>query len=441
MRERRSVFLLGLALITLSANSFFLVRLSWLFIPALIVMFFTVNVIPSLSVADDMGTRIRLCWHGVSVLKLFEYVLPISLLIHIILAVVWIPENWGLLLWSMLYCYLVLNFFFWNGMIFMYLCSVQLGVKQRVLGLVCGMIPVLNLVMLDRMLKYTTIEVRFETEKRALNKSREGKNICKTKYPLFMVHGIFFRDSERLNYWGRVPAELEKNGATIYYGNHHSASSVEESAFELAERVKNIIRETGCEKLNVIAHSKGGLDMRYALKNCGISQYVASMVTVNTPHRGCRFADYLLEKAPVKVRDSVANAYNATFRKLGDTDPDFLKAARDLTSEVCIKRDGELSVPEDIYTCSIGSKLKKATNGKFPLNITYPLVNLFDGANDGLVGEDSFKWGDNYIFLEPRGSRGISHGDMIDLNRENIEGFDVREFYVGLVSDLRKRGL
>ena len=29
---------------------------------------------------------------------------------------------------------------------------------------------------------------------------------------------------------------------------------------------------------------------------------------------------------------------------------------------------------------------------------------------------------------------------MIDLNRENIQGFDVREFYVGLVSGLRERG-
>ena len=37
--------------------------------------------------------------------------------------------------------------------------------------------------------------------------------------------------------------------------------------------------------------------------------------------------------------------------------------------------------------------------------------------------------------------RGISHGDMIDLNRENIEGFDVREFYVGLVSELKAKGL
>ena len=67
-------------------------------------------------------------------------------------------------------------------------------------------------------------------------------------------------------------------------------------------------------------------------------------------------------------------------------------------------------------------------------------MNLFDGANDGLVGEESFKWGDKYTFLEPKGDRGISHADMIDLNRENLPDFDVREFYVKLVSDLKNKG-
>ena len=35
---------------------------------------------------------------------------------------------------------------------------------------------------------------------------------------------------------------------------------------------------------------------------------------------------------------------------------------------------------------------------------------------------------------------GAEYGDMVDLNRENIRGFDVREFYVGLVAALRERG-
>ena len=30
---------------------------------------------------------------------------------------------------------------------------------------------------------------------------------------------------------------------------------------------------------------------------------------------------------------------------------------------------------------------------------------------------------------------------MIDLNRENIDGFDIREFYINLVHGLKERGL
>ena len=30
---------------------------------------------------------------------------------------------------------------------------------------------------------------------------------------------------------------------------------------------------------------------------------------------------------------------------------------------------------------------------------------------------------------------------MVDLNRENIQGFDVREFYVKLAADLKRRGI
>ncbi|HAB93977.1 MAG TPA: triacylglycerol lipase, partial [Lachnospiraceae bacterium] len=69
------------------------------------------------------------------------------------------------------------------------------------------------------------------------------------------------------------------------------------------------------------------------------------------------------------------------------------------------------------------------------------LVKYFDGENDGLVGVDSFEWGSSLRMLRNEESdRGISHGDMIDLNRENIKGLDIREFYVGLVSELREKG-
>jgi triacylglycerol lipase len=100
-----------------------------------------------------------------------------------------------------------------------------------------------------------------------------------------------------------------------------------------------------------------------------------------------------------------------------------------------------MPTPEGVYTQSVGTVLKKATSGKFPLNFSYHLVKYFSGENDGLVSEDSFSFGEKYILLRPQGKRGISHGDIIDLNRENIENFDVREFYVNIVNELKTKGL
>ena len=234
---------------------------------------------------------------------------------------------------------------------------------------------------------------------------------------------------------------MENNGATVFYGEHPSALSVENSAKALCARIREIVRETGCEKLNIIAHSKGGLDCRYAIAELGIAPLVASLTTVNTPHRGCLFADNLLTRAPAGLKDTVARTYNAAFTRLGDKAPDFMAAVQDLTHAACVERDERFPKPEGILCQSIGSRLNRAGSGKFPLNLSYHLVKRHDGRNDGLVGEDSFAWGDSYTLLTVKGRRGISHADMIDLCRENIPEFDVREFYVSLVSDLKARGL
>lgn len=93
-----------------------------------------------------------------------------------------------------------------------------------------------------------------------------------------------------------------------------------------------------------------------------------------------------------------------------------------------------------MYYQSVGSKLNRASGGRFPLNFSHRLVEVFDGPNDGLVAETSFPWGETFQMLTVEGKRGISHGDMIDLNREDIPGFDVREFYVELVKGLKSRG-
>ena len=112
-----------------------------------------------------------------------------------------------------------------------------------------------------------------------------------------------------------------------------------------------------------------------------------------------------------------------------------------MTANACQKLNEECIAVPNIYCQSVGSKINKRSKGKFPLNFTYKLVNLFDGANDGLVGEKSFWWGEKKIFISGNNKNGISHADVIDLTRKNLTDFDVMEFYVQLVYELKLKGL
>lgn len=329
---------------------------------------------------------------------------------------------------------------FWNGIIRVYLTSVQLRIKHRVLGLVFGWLLPANLVMLMIIYIKTRNEAITETARMELDRRRHDRQICATKYPILFVHGVFFRDSRLLNYWGRIPAALKENGAKIYYGEMQSALSVEDSAKELAERIEEIVSRTGCGKLNIIAHSKGGLDSRYAISKLGCDKYVASLTTINTPHKGCLFAEYLLGACKPRIKNFIERVYNKVFYTIGDDSPDFMAAVKCLTNSYCEQFNEEVKDSPDVMYQSFGSKATNRRSGRFPLNFSYPVVKKYDGDNDGLVALSSAPWGESFTPLYPEGRRGITHADMIDLNRVDIKGFDVREFYVQMVSELRERG-
>ena len=378
--------------------------------------------------------RFKLLQKGTTLLKIFFA----SIFMDLCLAGVFFFNKH--IIWPLVIVLAVSEFLiFWTGIILTYSSSVQLGIKTRVWGIVLGWVPVANLVMLFKIINICDMEIKTEKALIERDKDRENDLICKTKYPILLVHGVFFRDSEHLNYWGRIPKELQKNGAVIYYGEHNSADSVENSAKELEQRISKILEESGSEKVNIIAHSKGGLDSRAVINRMG--DKIASLTTINTPHRGCEFADYFLSKIPDNAQKAIADKYNTVASELGDKNPDFLSAVYDLTASECKKRNEILKDNPNVYYQSVGSALQKATSGKFPLNFTYNLVKHFDGENDGLVGINSFAWGEKFTLLRNEmTTRGISHADVIDLNRENINGFDVREFYVQLVYDLKKKG-
>ena len=380
--------------------------------------------------------NLNLLKKGTILLKIFIF----SLFLDILFIIYFIVNN-SVSIPLIIILAIVEFFIFWTGIILTYISSVQLGIKTRVLGVICGWIPIINLIMLFKIVQICTKEYKFETALMKKDVSRKDEQLCKTKYPILFVHGVFFRDSEHLNYWGRIPKELEINGATVFYGNHNSANAISDSAIELERRILEIVEQTGCEKVNIIAHSKGGLDSRAAIANTTAGKYVASLTTINTPHRGCEFADYFLEKIPKDAQLKIAKQYNQIASKLGDVNPDFMSAVKDLRASSCKEFNKNILNSPDVYYQSVGSVLKKATSGRFPLNLTYNIVKIFDGENDGLVGIDSFEWGSKcQILRNNKTERGISHADVIDLNRDNIDGFDVREFYVQLVNELKEKG-
>ena len=62
--------------------------------------------------------------------------------------------------------------------------------------------PIVNLVVLNHLIHLASEEAVFENQKMRSNQERVKDKICDTRYPILMVHGVFFRDFRYFNYWG-----------------------------------------------------------------------------------------------------------------------------------------------------------------------------------------------------------------------------------------------
>jgi triacylglycerol lipase len=327
------------------------------------------------------------------------------------------------------------------GLIRIYTASSNFGVVKRVLFVVLWWLPGFDFVMLLHVCMIARFEARLAIKRFRRDEMRKETAVCKTRYPILLVHGIFFRDWEKFNYWGRIPEALIANGATIFYGMQQSSESVEISAEELKRRIMQVIEETGCEKVNIIAHSKGGLDARYAISRLGMDAYVASLTTVNTPHRGCKFAGRALRMLPDKPVAVVGDQYNKLFMRLGDKAPDFTAGINELTTEKCAELNEIMTDRPGVLYQSVGSAMSAPGSATMPLSLVYRIIKLVEGENDGLVSTTSMKWGDYRGTIKVKGKKGVSHADVIDLFRYDIKGFDVLEYYVQLVRELKEKGL
>ena len=97
-------------------------------------------------------------------------------------------------------------------------------------------IPAVNLLVLLHAMRLVHEEYDFECYKESVRRVRAESDLCSTKYPLLLVHGVGFRDLRYFNYWGRIPRELARYGASVYYGNQEAFATVAWNAGDIRKR-------------------------------------------------------------------------------------------------------------------------------------------------------------------------------------------------------------
>ena len=267
----------------------------------------------------------------------------------------------------------------------------------------------------------------------------------RTKYPIVLIHGAGFRDLKWPLYWGRIPKALKAGGAELYYGLQDSWGGVVTNSEMIAARLPEILKESGAEKVNLIGHSKGGIEARMVASSLGCGSMIASVTTFATPNHGSKTIDMLF-KLPKPVWNLSAFAVNNWIRIMGDKKPDMIRLCEDLTTEKMRAFNEQNPDVPGIFYQSFGCVMDRPTSD-INLSTANFAISRIEGPNDGVVALWSAKWGERFRSLMSNSHRGISHLDSIDFRRAPFtkktgDGVsDIVDVYVGIIKDLKERGL
>ncbi len=242
------------------------------------------------------------------------------------------------------------------------------------------------------------------------------------RYPLVLVHGIFGFDSIgvgsiKQHYFRGVARALEAAGIQVYVPRLPPLGSVPERARLLADFIRHLPEP----KVNVIAHSMGGLDARWAIARLGLGDRVASLVTVGTPHRGSPLADLAAERPARWVRD--------WFARVGTP-----SAAVEWLTTASAERFNT-DVPDDprvLYACVV-CRVPSGLWRRNPLLVaSHIYLNKRAGTNDGIVPTSSQQWGTTWV------EHDMDHWGQVGWSMSEGSGAG---FYERLVTQLAERGL
>ncbi len=246
-----------------------------------------------------------------------------------------------------------------------------------------------------------------------------------TKYPIVLVHGLLgfsqigIDDFGALTYFRNIRPYLEKRGFRVCA----PALGMTDGVAVRAQQLKDAINRFTSGRVNLIAHSMGGLDSRYMITHLGMADRVASLTTIATPHRGSSFADWGIEHAGSSA---------PLLRALGIG----TQAFYDLTTDACRKfNDHTPNAPGVRYYSYSGTQRRKHVYGG--LRFSYDIVMKREGPNDGLVSQTSARWG-RYL-----GNVDADHLNLVGWKFfwEFREKFDAKAFYLGIARMLEAEGM
>jgi triacylglycerol lipase len=208
--------------------------------------------------------------------------------------------------------------------------------------------------------------------------------------PVVLIHGLFGFDrigvpGARFDYFRGIAKHLEALGCRADAVRLPPGSSVPERAKQLVAAIDAL----GHPRIDLIAHSLGGLDARYALARLGLAQRVRSLVTVGTPHRGTPIADLAL-RGPLDW-----------LRRLAGTIGIPIEAIDWLGTEALAKFNAEIvDVPGVRYACVVGGLHREDSVVPLPLVPAHAYLRKVAGANDGLVPVSSQYRGETLAEIE-----------------------------------------
>lgn len=111
---------------------------------------------------------------------------------------------------------------------------------------------------------------------------------------------------------------MREHNVPTFAPNIVSYAKIEPRAARWMRLIHKVKKLTKADKLNIIAHSMGGLDMRYALAKLDAAPHIASLTTISTPHHGTSLAELALS-TPNRIRDKIGDFWNGWEARLSLT--------------------------------------------------------------------------------------------------------------------------